>query len=228
MNLVSSFYRFRSHVVNRIADFYFRLFLKPLYSFSFNRNGNKFVCDGKIRNTRVSIGGNGNVMLMGNGTLLNKVDVSISGHNNKLIIHDNVRFLEGGRIRIEDNNNSVEIGGNTTLINCFFSSADNNTKLIVGRDCLFSANVILRTSDSHSILDEQGNRINKGKDVVIGNHVWIGNGVTVLKGSVIGNNCVVGTESVVSGQTIQDNSVSVGVPCRTVKCGTNWSIKRIS
>lgn len=159
--------------------------------------------------------------------MLNKVNISISGYNNHLIVHENVRFSEGGRVRIEDSDNVVEIGDKTTLINCFLSVADTKTRLIIGENCLFSAGVTIRTSDSHSIVDSSGLRINPGCDVIIGSHVWIGNGATVLKGSTIGDDCVIGTESVVSGQQLEQNVVAVGNPCRIVKRGVNWQIKRI-
>lgn len=219
--------RNKKRLINRWADFLFAFFQKPFYSFCFNSKGNRFECKGKMRNSHVLVEGHGNTILIGNKALLNKVDVSISGYNNQLIIHDNVCFLEGGRIRIEDGNNIVEIADRTMLVNCFFSAADTNTRLIVGRDCLFSAGVVIRKSDSHSILNSSKKRINSGRDVIIGNHVWIGYDTTILKGSTIGDNSIVGTKSVVSGQQIEQNVVAVGNPCRIVKNGVNWTEKRI-
>lgn len=227
MSIVSFVVKNKKRLIGRWADFFFYVFQKPFYSISFNSDGNRFGCKGKMRNSHVLVLGHGNTISIGNNALLNKVDISISGHNNQLIIHDNVSFLEGGRIRIEDSNNIVEILDRTTLINCFFSVADKNTKINVGQDCLFSAGVIIRTSDSHSILNLSGERINPGRDVIIGNHVWIGYGTTVLKGSTIGDDSIVGTESVVSGQQLEKNVVAVGNPCRIVKQGVNWTEKRL-
>lgn len=227
MNIVSFVVRNKNRLICLWADFFFVFFQKPFYSFCFNSKGNRFDCKGKMRNSHVLVEGHGNTILIGNKSLLNKVDIAVSGYNNQLIIHDNVNFLEGGRIRIEDGNNIVEIADRTMLINCFFSVADTNTRLIVGQDCLFSAGVVIRTSDSHSILNSSVERINSGGDVIIGNHVWVGYDATILKGSTIGDNSIVGTKSVVSGQKIEQNVVAVGNPCRTVKYGVNWTEKRI-
>lgn len=226
MNVASFLLRLKKRLLSGWADIFYVFFLKPLYFLSFNSNGNRFGCKGKVRHSHVLVVGSGNVVSIGNNSLLNKVDLSISGNNNQLIIHDNVRFPEGGRIRIEDSDNIIEIGEKTTLINCFLSVADTKTRLTIGQNCLFSAGVIIRTSDSHSIVDMSGARINPGRDVVIGNHVWIGYGTSVLKGSTIGDDSIIGTESVVSGQQLEQNVVAVGNPCRIVKRGVNWTLKR--
>lgn len=227
MDIVSLVVRYKKRLISGWADLYYKVFQEPFYFFSFNRNGNRYECRGKLRNSHVIVVGRGNTISIGKNTLLNKVDITVSGHNNRLIIRNNVRFPEGGRIRIEDSDNIIEIGQKSTLINCFLSVADTKTRLILGENCLFSAGVAIRTSDSHSIVGTSGIRINPGEDVIIGNHVWVGYGVTILKGSMIGDNCIVGTESVVSGQKIEQNTVAVGNPCRIVKRGVNWIEKRI-
>ena len=87
---------------------------------------------------------------------------------------------------------------------------------------MFSTNVVLRTSDQHQIFNEKGERINPGKDILIGEHVWIGYGATILKGSSLENNSIVGTESVVTGLHLPQNSVAAGNPARIIKHGVNW------
>ena len=39
--------------------------------------------------------------------------------------------------------------------------------------------------DAHGIFDDQGNRTNIEKDIIIGNNVWIGSNSIVLRGSTI-------------------------------------------
>lgn len=49
----------------------------------------------------------------------------------------------------------------------------------------------------------------------IGEDVWIGSGVRVLDGVSIGNGCVIGAGAVVT-KSLEDYSVAVGVPARTI------------
>ena len=52
---------------------------------------------------------------------------------------------------------------------------------------MFSQNIIMRLSDTHSVLDLEGNLLNYGGLVEIGNHVWCGREVRILKNVSIGN-----------------------------------------
>lgn len=220
-------YKICNKLVEVYRDFVFLLFRKPFYMLFYNLGGNSFQCKGKLRRTKVLLTGRGNLVLIEEGVLLNKVQIEISGKDNKLIIRKGVTFAEGGRIRIEDERNTIEIDEDAKMINCFLSSADKATRMYIGKNCLFSADVIIRTSDAHSIIiDGTTQRINKGDDVKIGEHVWICNGTRVMKGSSIGKNCIIGSNTLVSGQKIEDNCLVVGNPCKVVKTGVNWSNKR--
>lgn len=217
-------YKVCNKIVEVYRDFFFLFFRKPFYKVFYNTGGNSFQCKGKFRKTKLLLTGGGNSVVIERGVLLNKVLIEICGRNNKLILHEGVKFAEGGRIRIEDNENVIEVDEDAKLINCFLSSSDNGTRMYIGKHCLFSADVIIRTSDAHSIiLDGTTQRINKGNDVHIGEHVWICNGTRVMKGSSIGNNCIIGSNTLVSGQQIEDNCLAVGNPCKLVKTGVNWS-----
>lgn len=66
-------------------------------------------------------------------------------------------------------------------------------RIDIGKDCMFSKTKQTRTSDSHIILDNEGNRINPGKSVKIGNLVWIVPKSMVMKGVTIGGNVIIGT-----------------------------------
>ena len=130
---------------------------------------------------------------------------------------------------IEDEHCSLIIGDNTDFVSCFFAIRDNGTKVEIGKDCMFSAQTILRTSDAHSIVNhEDGQRINQGKDVKIGDHVWVGYGANILKGTRIDNNCIVGTQSIVAGITLPESSIAAGNPAKIVKKNINWLRERIN
>jgi len=211
-------------MANIFADVSFMFIQKPILLMD---KSNKFELEGKLRNCRIKVTGEGNSIRIEKDCILNRVFIDISGRNNSLILHQGVTMKEGGRIRIEDYKNSIEIHEGATLINVFLSSADKETKMTIGKNCLFSSDVIIRTSDSHSILDESGNRINYGKDVSIGNHTWICYGVRVMKGTNIGSDCVVGSNTMITGISTGDNVLVVGNPAKVVKSGINWTIKRI-
>ena len=55
-------------------------------------------------------------------------------------------------------------------------------------------------SDTHSIFDENGNLMNKSREIVVGDKVWIGCRATILKGAIIPSNTVIGACSLISGR----------------------------
>ena len=69
-------------------------------------------------------------------------------------------------------------------------------KVCIGKDNQWSFQILIRTSDSHAILDSAGNCINKGGDVIIGEHVWLAAQVRILKGVSIAKGCIVGCGSI--------------------------------
>ena len=205
----------------------YKSFLRFKWNYFLNRNGNRFSCSGRLINCTIDVKGTGNLIEIGRDVKLNNVRISITGDGHTLKIGNGTVWNEWGWIRIEDENNSVIIGDNGDFRGCFFTCSDKNTAINIGEDCLFSADVVLRTSDSHSVLDEAGERINPGRSVEIGRHVWIGNGANVLKGSKVGDNSIVGTMSVVSGKTIPQGSIVAGNPAKILRGGVNWCKSRI-
>ena len=127
----------------------------------------------------------------------------------------------------EDDGNEIIIGDNTTMEGDNQLAACEGTKIIVGKDCMFARNVNLRTTDSHSIVNDDGKRINLAKDIIIGNHVWIGTDVLVLKGVCIPDNCVISAKALVAAHTYERNSIIGGVPARQIRCNVNWLRERI-
>ena len=116
----------------------------------------------------------------------------------------------------------VEVGHNTHFSGKTHIACIEGKKIHIGERCLFSDTITFRTGDSHSILDSDGRRINKAKDITIGDHVWIGQQVIVLKGSNVGSDSIVGTGSLLTGKKYDSNSIIAGVPAKIVKQHISW------
>lgn len=97
------------------------------------------------------------------------------------------------------------------------------TDITIGNDCMFASGCILRTDDAHAIYDIISlNRINKSKNIIIGDHVWLCEDVLIMKGSVIRSGCVVGARSVLSNKTIHNNSLIAGNPVKYIRNNIAW------
>ena len=182
-----------------------------------------------LRGLRLTFYGIRNEVIIGGAkpSALMNLHLEIHGSNHKVIIEGGV----GARdltIYCADENCLVHVKEDTQISGKTELAVMEGTKIEVGRDCLFSANITLRAGDSHSVIDaESGARINKSKDIVIGDHVWIGNTVIVTKGTVIGDNSVVATGSVVAGKTFPANSAIGGNPAKVIKEGVNWKAEKV-
>ncbi len=96
------------------------------------------------------------------------------------------------------------------------------TKIVIGDNNLFARNICFRTSDSHSILDFEGNRLNKAKNIIIGNHNWFSEEVTFLKGSCIGNDNIIGYRTLLTKEFLVDNCILVGCPGNVIRKNVLW------
>lgn len=177
----------------------------------------------------------------GGGAFLNHSKIFFYGKNNTIEIEKGCR-LYGCRIQVFGDANRVHISSDCVLrnVDVYISSGGileighnthiggahiaciEGTKVCIGERCLFSDQIVLRTGDSHSILNEQGERINHALDVIIGNHVWIGQQVIILKGAEIGDETIVGTRALVTGKKFSGNVVLAGSPAKVIKTGVTW------
>ncbi len=117
------------------------------------------------------------------------------------------------------------IGKNFSCWNVYFTLIDEtNLGILVGDDVMVSSGVEFRPSDAHSIFEISTNKlINRGSDIVIGNHVWIGKNVLVGKGVKISSNSVVAAYSKVTNRFDDENIIVGGIPAKILKTGINWS-----
>lgn len=182
-----------------------------------------------LRGLRVNIQGKGNEITIGGGKIssLRNCNIEIHGSNNKVLIEGGV----GAKcltIYCANDNCKVRVGEDTQISGNTELAVMEGTKIEVGRDCLFSANITLRAGDSHSVIDaDTGARLNKSKDIIIGDHVWLGNTVIITKGTMIGNHSVVATGAVVTGKTFPENCAIGGNPAKVVKEGISWKSEKI-
>ncbi|WP_299314658.1 acyltransferase [uncultured Aquimarina sp.] len=152
---------------------------------------------------------------------ISNIVINIQGDNHYLEIGSGCR-ISGGMFWLEHTNCKIIIGAKTTIEWAHLAATEDNSCIIIGEDCMLSDNISIRTSDSHSIIDLESNkRINKAKNVSIGDHVWLGAHVKILKGVNIGNNSVISMGAIVT-KDISNNSIATGIPARVIKKNTNW------
>ncbi len=86
--------------------------------------------------------------------------------------------------------------------------------ITVGDNCMIANGVYLTDSDWHGIY----NRISfgQGEAIEIGNNVWIGDSAIVCKGVTVGENSIIGAGAIVV-EPVPANCVAVGNPARVVK-----------
>lgn len=123
--------------------------------------------------------------------------------------------------------NRVTIGAKTSVGGSLNIECSEGTTLTIGEDCMLSHQIRIFTTDMHSIIDNDGNRINKAKDVTIGNHVWIGMRAFILKGSQIPDGTILGASAVYSGRNEENNCIYAGNPAKKIKENVGWSRERL-
>ncbi len=190
--------------------------------------GNRVVVEpgARLRGVTLDIAGEGHLVHIPRGCVLNQVYIRIRGKNNRLELAERVRFTRGGEIWLEDEGSQVYIGQDTTIVQAHLSAIEGTT-LRIEEGCLFAYQIEVRTGDSHSILDAAtGGRLNPSADVVIGPRVWIGARALVLKGARVPPDSVVAAAAVVTRPFEEPGVVLAGHPARIVKRGIRWTSKR--
>lgn len=159
---------------------------------------NKIFFDATIpRNIRVYFSGRNNVLKIGSNLSVNRLDICFGNHG------------------------FCEIGDCTSMIqaSCWISDAE----LKIGADCMFSSEIMIRTHDEHHIFDwETHQRINRPKDVVIGNQVWVGYRTLLLAGAHIGTGSIVGAGAVTSSG-FGNHVLIAGCPAKVIRENVCWS-----
>ncbi|MDF0514655.1 acyltransferase [Agromyces sp. H3Y2-19a] len=184
------------------------------------------------------------------GPSLENVKIVFSGSNNILTV---ARTASLGRFVVEFNcsNGIVEVGSSrgvpafsatvrvgedsrvligdnvSTTATCGISATEGTT-VSIGADTMIASGVQLRADDGHPIFDvASGRRVNRSKDITIGDHVWLAVNSTVLGGAQVGSGTVVGFGSIVT-KSLPNNCVAAGNPARVVKRNTAWERPHLS
>jgi acetyltransferase-like isoleucine patch superfamily enzyme len=179
-----------------------------------------------IKGLKIINHGRDNEIFIGDFVKIKKSTIILNGNNNKILIKDS-SYLNQIELYTEDSNNEIVIGSRTSLCGKAHFAAIEGTKIHIGDNCLFSSDLHFRTGDSHSILNMQGERINKSQDILIDDHVWIGTKVTCLKGVHVAKDCVVAACTTLCKNYDITNAIIGGVPGRIIKTDINWCKERI-
>lgn len=170
--------------------------------------------------------GENNIIKISKSAYIRKVKISVYGNNNIIEIGDNT-YLHKVNIKIgfgncPINNCTIRIGEKTSFNSTDIQLGESGSSLIIGDDCMFSFDIEITCSDTHSVLDMEGNLINKGENITIGNHVWVGKEVKILKNTAIADNCIIAQNSIVTKKFDTRNAVIAGNPAKVVKENINW------
>lgn len=190
-------------------------------------HGNSVINQGGIRvNSRIQITGNGNMVILEKNSMLLNSLVKITGENNEVRLGAD-SYVSGAELWVENNKCVLSIGKNTFVgHHSHLACTEDGSRLIVGDNGMISSYVQIRTGDSHSILNMDGQRINKAQSVHIGNHCWLGEGSKVLKGVTLEGDDIVSTGAIVT-KSFEKNVLVGGAPAKVLKENVNWTQARI-
>ena len=164
-------------------------------------NGNEIInhWENKIRNSKMTLRGEGNRIIIGKNVNLQKISFEVRGKNN-----------------------TIEIGDNTIIgENTYFILRGDNHKIIIGKNCMFSRNIKLMASDGHKIYYND-KLIETNGDIEIGDNIWITDNVTILKNIKIGSGNIIGINSTVTKSFEEENVLIAGNPAKIVKKNISW------
>lgn len=174
----------------------------------FGQNNQINIANPDNANLRISVWGDNNIV---------EIKSKAGRFNTRIEIGSPNSRCNGAKVIVED---KVTINGLYMLL------MENNSSIHIGQDCTISNDVLIWCTDTHYITDMDGNLINVGTSVEIGNHCWIGYGVRILKNTRIPNNCIVGMASVVTKKFDTENAVYAGNPAKLVKSNVQWGRMR--
>lgn len=169
---------------------------------------------------RISFGGKNNRVQFGKNFKTSRLSLAFEGDDGLFVIGDNSFMVGSARIgtgcRLRIGNDLLSRFGNSYFIG-------EATSITIGNDCLFSGGIVFRTDDSHAIYDvESGERINKAKDIVIGNHVWLCESCRILKNTRVHDGSIIAMNTLLANCVIANNCIVGGTPFRYLRKNIAW------
>ena len=200
----------------------FMAFLLRLYAMDPFCRKLKISNKGSIKLKSKEVEGKHNQLIVGHQSLLNRVIVVIHGSNNRITIGDKCKIGRNCKLFLYGDNVELKIGYGCTFIHDDeLLVQEDNARIVIGDDCMFSHHINVRTSDAHPIFSMNGERINKAKNVHIGNHVWITPHCIIQKGVTINDGAIIATRSIVT-KDIPAHTIAAGMPAKVFKEGVDW------
>lgn len=221
-----------THIVYNIFGIKFKIRLKDYCLNSLLNNNQLILKDNNIEKRlssypgiNINIQGKNNKIIIHKDLIAKDINITIKNDNCVIEIEKSYHFNNVNIVCVNGNGQKVYIGENTSFApfsRCQITLDDSN-KLKIGKNCMFSNGIDIWCTDGHTILDLQGNIINRQKnELFIGNHCWIGENVKIAKNAVILDNSIVGMGSVVTKVFKDTNVIIAGNPAQIVKTGINW------
>jgi acetyltransferase-like isoleucine patch superfamily enzyme len=169
---------------------------------------------------RINFQGSYNRVYIENPITINQLQITVYGDHNLLQIRsgcviNNVYFIlkDGANIEVEQN---CQFNGPVTIM------SHEGTSIKIGSRCLFGHGSKVTASDMHPIYDDlTDERINKAKDISIGNSVWVGLDALVLKGANIADGAIIGARTIVTS-FVPAKVVWAGSPPRILHENVRW------
>lgn len=197
------------------------------YKKMYNRN-NQIKLKSKLVRIKSDIIGQDNEIKVGENCLIDNLQISIRGNNNKIIIKEKCNIGPDCIMLIEGSNCLIEIGAYVSMTRLIrLICQENNRKIIIREDCMLANNIVLRTSDSHPIfICGSKDRINNPEDIIIGKHVWIAPNTKIMKGAKIGGGSIVGSDTTITRE-YPNNTLIIGRPAKIIKTDIEWTREKL-
>lgn len=150
--------------------------------------------------------GNNSIIYIGNGCMLNNLEIRSSQENDFVAVGNGVTTTE----------KNVWVSGK--------GSGSATPSIIIGDDCMFSYDIVMRNTDAHPIFNSKTNiQVNEPKSILhIEPHVWIGEKVNITKSLEIGACSIIALGAIVT-KDVPRFSIARGVPAESHQTNNYWS-----